>query len=129
MLAQPGDSGRRIEDDLRAVQPERARAFGKMAVVADVDADLGKAQVENRIAQVARPEVEFLPEARGHVRNMRLAVLAEVGSVVLDHRGGVVVDAFLLHLIYRYDQRDMVLARQVLHETDGGPAGNGLGKI
>src|SRR5437868_7488668 len=40
ILRQSRDRGRRIEDDLRAVEPELARALREMAVVADVDADL-----------------------------------------------------------------------------------------
>jgi hypothetical protein len=46
-----------------------------------------------------------------------------------DHGGGVVVDAFLLDLVDRDDQRDVVLARQVLHEADGGAVRDGLGEI
>ena len=81
ILAEAGDGGRRVEDDLRAVQAQAARALGKVAVVADIDADFGEAEVEDRIAEVAGPEVELLPEARRNVRDVRLAVLAEVGAV------------------------------------------------
>src|SRR5690606_38182454 len=40
ILRQPRHRGRRVEDDLGAVQAEGAGAFGKVAVVADVDTDL-----------------------------------------------------------------------------------------
>ncbi len=60
MLRKAGDGGRRVEDDLRAVEPELARALGEVAVVADVDADLGVARLEDRIAEVARLEVVLL---------------------------------------------------------------------
>ena len=78
ILAEAGDGGRGVEDDLGAVQSERARAFGEVAVVADVDADLDEAEVEDGIAEVAGAEVELLPEARRDVRDVGLAVLAEI---------------------------------------------------
>src|SRR5271166_1337772 len=56
VFAQPGDGGRRVEDDLGAVQAQRARTLREMAVVADVDADLDEAQVEDRKAEVAGAE-------------------------------------------------------------------------
>ena len=46
LLRQSRDGGRRIEHDLGAVQPERARALGEVAVVADVDADVGVLRLE-----------------------------------------------------------------------------------
>src|ERR1019366_9831384 len=82
---------RSVEDDLGAVQAQGARAFREMAVVADVDADLDEAEVEDRKAEVAGAEIEFLPEAGSDVRDMSLAVLAEVGAVVVDDGGGVVI--------------------------------------
>ena len=45
VLRQPGDGRRGVEDDLGAVQAERARAFREVAVVADVDADLARRRV------------------------------------------------------------------------------------
>src|SRR5688572_12629755 len=68
ILGQPGDGRGRVQHDLRAVQPEDARPFGEMPVVADVDADLPRGGVEHRVAQVPGAEVELLPEARRHVR-------------------------------------------------------------
>src|ERR1035438_2330149 len=115
VFAQPGYGGRRVEDDLGAVQAERARALREMAVVADVDADLGKAEVEDRNAEVAGAEIKFLPETGSNVRNMSFAVLAEERTVVVDDGGGVVIDAFLFHLVNRNHQGDMQLARQILH--------------
>src|SRR5688572_32270716 len=51
VLRQPGHRGRRIEDDLGAVQPEQASPFGEMAVVADVDADRSE---ERRVGKECR---------------------------------------------------------------------------
>ena len=53
----------------------------------------------------------------------------EVCAVVADHRRGVVVDAFQLHLIDRDDQRDVMLPREVLHELDGRTVRDGLGEV
>lgn len=55
----------RVEDDLRSVcvEPGKAGALGEVSVVADVDADLGEAGLEDRIAEVARLGVELLPES------------------------------------------------------------------
>ena len=78
VFGEAGDRGRRIEDDFGAVQAENARALGKMAVVADVDADSAEARLENGIAGVARREIKFLPEARMAVRDVMLAIFAEI---------------------------------------------------
>src|ERR1017187_10003297 len=95
-----------------------------MAVVADVDADLDKSEVEDGIAEVAGAEIEFLPEAGSHMRDMSFAVLAEERAVVVDHGGGVVIDPFLFHLVNGNDEGDVELARQILHEPDGGAVGD-----
>ena len=47
VLGEAGDGGRGVEDDLGAVQAQAARAFGEVAVVADVDADLARYAVSN----------------------------------------------------------------------------------
>src|SRR3954468_23812652 len=75
-VRQTGLGGRGVEDDLRVVQAELAPALREVPVVADVDADPADRGVEHRVAQVARAEVELLPELR-QVRDVVLAVLAE----------------------------------------------------
>ena len=105
----------RIEDDFRAVQSQRTGPFRKMAVVADIDAHLGEAKIKNRKAQIPRPEIELLPEPGRDVRNVRLAILPEISAVVVNHRRGVVIDAFLLEFVDGNDQRDVMAARLVLH--------------
>src|SRR5436309_850282 len=106
-----------IEHDLRAVEAEESGAFRKVAIVADVHADRGEPRLENGIAQIARFEEELLPESGG-VRNVILAVFAEVGAVRIDHRGRVVVDAGHLALVDRHDHRHLVLLGQLLHVLD-----------
>ena len=118
--------GRRVVDDLRAREPQRAPALGEVPVVADVDADPADGGVPHRPAQVAGPEVELLPEAL-HLRDVVLAVLAEHRAVGVDHRGGVVVVARVLDLEDRHDQHHPGLAGQRLHPLHGGAVGHRLG--
>src|SRR5205823_5611494 len=77
-----GGGADRHEQDLRALQREQARAFRVFAVVADLDADLRAAKIENG-KLVARREIELLVASRsaGQVggqdrRDVRLAVNA-----------------------------------------------------
>src|SRR5437879_806114 len=104
VFRQPARSGARDEHHLGAVEAEGASSLGKVPVVADVHADLADRGFEDGIAQVPRAEVVLLPEALD-VRDMRLAVLAEVGPVGIDHGRGVVVDArgLLVLLVHRHD--------------------------
>src|SRR5579871_98933 len=83
VLAEAGDRGGWIEHDFRAVQAERARPFGEMAVVTDVDPDLAEAEIEHRVAQVAGAEVILFPKTRRHVGDVGFAVLAQVGAILI----------------------------------------------
>src|SRR5207249_4742675 len=56
-----------VEHDLRSGKPQASRPLGKMAVVADVNADLSEAGRKHRIAEIARPEVIFFPKAGLHL--------------------------------------------------------------
>ena len=58
------------------------------------------------------------------MRNVRLAIFAEIFSVGVDDRGGVVVDAGLLFLVDRNNDHHAVLLRHVLHQLDCRPIGN-----
>src|SRR5690349_11006954 len=108
VLREARDRRRRVVDDLGAGEPERARTLGEVAVVADVRADRRVAGLEHRVAEVARLEEVLLPEPAG-LRDVGLAVLAEVRAVGIDDRGGVVVDAGLLALVDRDDHHHLVL--------------------
>src|SRR4029077_13265192 len=94
---------RRVENQIGAVETEGAPALGEVAVVADVHADLADGGVEDRIAAIAGTEVELLPEAV-HVGDVLLAVLAEIGAVGVDDRGGVVVEALANLLVHGQPQ-------------------------
>src|SRR5450432_2124284 len=129
MFAQPGHGCRRIEDDLRAVQPQRPRAFREVPIVANIHPDFDEAQIEHRIPEVPGPEIELLPETRRHVRNVRFAVLPKVSAVIVDHRGRVVIYARLLHLVNRHDDRHAMFPGQILHQLYGGPVRDTLREI
>ena len=95
-----------------------------MPVVADVDADPADRGVEHRVAEVARAEVELLPELR-QVRDVVLAVLAEQRAVGVDDRGGVVVLALVLDLVDRqHDDQAQFLGQRL--EPLGRRAGDRL---
>ena len=116
---------RRVEHDLRAGEAERPPALREVPVVADVHADPADRGVEHRVAEVARAEVELLPEAL-HLRDVGLAVLAEVLAVGVDHRRGVVEHAGLLLLVHRQDHHHAELGGERL-EPLGGRARDRLG--
>src|SRR6202050_1860737 len=126
VLGQAAACRRRVEHDPGAGQAERPPALGEVPVVADVHADPADRGVEDRVAEVARPEVELLPEALD-LRDVGLAVLAEVAAVRVDHRGGVVVDAGVLLLVHRRDDHDAVPAGHVLQQRGRRTPGDLLG--
>src|SRR5262249_46225541 len=72
ILGEPGHRRRRVEDDLRAVEAENPRAFRKVAVVADVDADLADRRLKHRVPGIPGAEVVLLPEARRDLRDVVL---------------------------------------------------------
>ena len=128
VLGQAARGRARDEHDLGAVEAERPGAFGEVAVVADVHADLADRGLEDRVAEVARPEVELLPEPLD-VRDVGLAVLAEVRPVRVDHGGRVVVDArgLLVLLVHRGDDDHAGLLGEVLHPLGRRSVGDVLG--
>src|ERR1700723_941725 len=95
-----------------------------MPVVADVDADLGEAQVENRVPEIARAKIELFPKTRRDVWDMRLAVLAEIRAIVLNDGGGVVKDPFLFDFVHGYDHCDAKRFGERSHESHGGSIGD-----
>src|SRR5215813_4353888 len=105
-----------IKYDLGSIQSENARALGEMAVVADVDPNPSIARLEDEITRIARREIELLPESRSHLRNVMLPVFPEIGSVGVDNRGSVEVQACHLFFVYRNDDNHLVLRGALLHQ-------------
>src|SRR6185312_11375292 len=77
ILRKTGDRRRRVDDIFGAVEGEGPPAFGKMPVVADIDAELAVGGLEHRPTRIAGLKKEFFVEA-GDLRNVGLAVLAEI---------------------------------------------------
>jgi len=80
IFGEAGDSSGRIVDNFSAVEAQAARAFGEVTIVADVNADAGVTCFENRITCVAGREIKLFPEARVAMRDVMLAIFAEVTS-------------------------------------------------
>src|SRR5882762_7346225 len=129
IFGEAGDSSRRVVDDFRAVEAEDSRAFRKVAVVADVHADTGITSLEDRVAGVSRREVKLFPETRMAMRNVVLAVFAEIAAVGVDDRGGVEVDAGHLDLVDRDDEHHLMFFRELLHQRDRGAVRDALGQF
>src|SRR5258708_2279116 len=129
IFGEAGDGGRRVVDNFRAVQPEDARAFGKMAVVANVNTDASVTSLKNGIAGVPRREVKLFPEARMAVGNVVLAVFAQITAVGVNDRGGVEINAGHLDFVDRDDEDHLVLLSKLLHGCDGGTVGDFLGEL
>ena len=100
----------------------------EVAVVADVDADLSIFRLEHWVAEVARPEIELLPEPFD-LRDMGLAVFTQIRAVGVNHGGSVVVDSALLLLIERHNQRHVMLLGDLLHAPGRRPVGHWLGEV
>ncbi len=99
-----------------------------MPVVADVHTDLAHGGVEHGPADVARPEVELLPEPFD-LGDVVLAVLAEVGAVGVDHGCGVVEEAGLLSLVHRQHHHHAELLGQRREPLHGRAVGHRFGVV
>src|SRR5438128_1357033 len=87
----PAD-GRRIQQDIRAMQGRKSRGFGKPLVPANADADSGVARLPGAEAKVAGREIKFFVEQRV-VRDVHLAIAAGQRTVRVNDRGRVMVNA------------------------------------
>jgi len=59
VLAEAGDGGGGVEHDFGAGEAKGARAFGEVAVVADVDADLDEAEIEDGVTEIPGAEKQI----------------------------------------------------------------------
>ena len=118
VFRQPRHGGRGVDDVFRPVQRQRPPAFGKVAVVADIDPELAIGGLEHRVIRGPRLEEELLPEP-GDMRDMGLAVFAKVGAVGVDHGGGVVIDPGHRLFIDRHHDHHGILFRIFLHQPGG----------
>ena len=100
--------------------------FRKMAVVANVNADASILCLKHGIAQIARSEIKLFPESGMAVRDVMLAVFAEIAAIGVDHRGGVEINAGHLLLVNR-DHNDHAMFRgEFLHHAHRRTIGHAL---
>src|SRR5206468_4938171 len=128
-LGEASDGSGRVVNDVRAVKAEDARALGEVAVVANVHADAGVTGLEDGVAGVSGREIKLLPKARVTMRNVVLAVFAEVTAVGVDDRGSVEVNAGHFHFVNGDDEDHLVLFGEFLHQRDGGSIGDAFGQF
>src|SRR5262249_50845026 len=93
----------------------------EVPVVADVDADARVLRIESRKSQIARREIELLPEAGQAMRDVSLAILAKIPPVSVNHRRGVVINAGHLLFINWRDDHHPVLFGDLAHQLSRGP--------
>ena len=125
VLRKTARSCRGIKDDLSTIEAECTPAFGKMSVVADVNADLANRRVENRIATITWAEVELLPKATD-MRDVMLAVLTKISAICINNSRGIVENTWLLFFIH-WQHHDHVQFFGQFLKSLGGRAGDGLG--
>ncbi len=100
----PPDGGR-IKENLGALKRRQSRGFRIPLVPADQDPDAGVAGAPGPEAEVARGEIELLVIERV-VRDVHFPVQAQQRAVGVDHRRGIVVQAFGAFLEERGDNHN-----------------------
>src|SRR5579863_5326985 len=129
IFREAGHCGRGIKDDFGAIESENARAFGKVPVVTDVNADAGVFGFENRVAEITGREIKLFPEAGMAVRDMVLAILAEIAAIGVDDGGRIEIDTRHVFFVDGNDDHHLVFGGDFLHELRGGAIGNALDKF
>src|SRR5690606_28816293 len=92
LLRRAPAAGGGVEEDPRAAHGREPRRFRVPLVPADQHTDPAELRVPRAKAEIAGGEVEFLVESR-IVRDVHLAVLAEIAAVGVENGGGVVVES------------------------------------
>src|SRR5579863_1466341 len=100
-----------------------------MAVVTYIDADSSVLCFEDRIAEIARCEIKLLPESRVTVRDMVLAILAQIAPVSVDHRRGVEINSGHLFFVNRNHNHHAMFSCDFLHHAYRRAIGNALGEF
>ena len=121
----PDGSG--IHEDLGAFQCGQAGSLGKPLVPADQNAHFQAGCFEYLDAEISGREVELF-EVERIVRDVHLAILAQVALFGINDARGVVVHAFRAFLEQAQDEGDAQLLGELL-EVLRCRAGNGLGQV
>src|SRR5690606_23106230 len=123
LLRMPTDRGR-IDEQLGTLHRGEARGFGIPLVPADEHTELGGLRMPNFVAEIAGREVILLVVPR-IVRDVHLAVLAEVTALAVEHRSRIVINARGTLLEQARDERDIELGGK-LTERLGARARDGF---
>eukprot|EP00754_Rhynchopus_humris_P035683 Rhum_TRINITY_DN17235_c0_g1::Rhum_TRINITY_DN17235_c0_g1_i1::g.165477::m.165477 len=118
-LGQGADGGRRVEDNLSAVETEDVPVERVVAPVADVDGNLPEGCLEHGVARVALAVVRRFVEV-AHTRDVVLPVLSDVVAVVADHHGRVPNHSAVLQVAFedRRHNHHVVLLREARDEVE-----------
>src|ERR1017187_9131006 len=129
VFAEACHRGAGIEDDLGAVESEKPPAFGEVTVIAGINAHFANGGLKYGIAEVAGLEVKLLPEAGLAMRDVVLAILAEILAIGIDDGGRVVVGARGFFLVHGDDDHHPVLLRESLHQFCRRTVRDSLGRL
>ena len=121
----PADRGR-IKQNLRAAQRGQSRRFRIPLVPANADADFPVRRRPGLKPEIARREIKLLV-IRGIIRDVHLAILAQVLPIGVDDGGGVVINAGRAFLEKRRDDHDAGFPRDFLQLSRRRP-GNFFGQ-
>src|ERR1035441_8350844 len=89
VFAESCHCGAGIEDDLGAVESEEPPAFGEVTIIAGINTHFANRGLKHGITEVAGLEVKLLPEAGLAVRDVVLAIFAEIFAIGIDDGGRV----------------------------------------
>src|SRR5215472_16040907 len=115
VLGEAGDGGGRVVNNFSAVEAKDAGTFREVAVVTNVHADAGITRLKYGITGVSGGEVKFFPETGVAMRYVVLAVFAQIASVSVDDRGGVVINTGHFDFVDRHNKRHLKFFREFLH--------------
>ncbi len=118
----------RVENDLCSGEAERPPSLGEVSVITDIHADSTNGRIENGIAEIARLEVELLPEPFD-LRNVHLAVDPEKFSIVVDDSRSVVEGSFVDTFVDGHDQHHPRFPGESDHPLNGRAVRDLLGLV
>src|SRR5215471_17176487 len=129
VLGQSGYRSRWVEDNLSPIQPQDSGAFREMPVITDIHTHARILGLKDRIAKVSGREVKLFPESGMAVRNVVLAVFAQIAAVGVDDCRRVEVHTGHVLFVNRNNHHHFVLRRNLLHESNRRPFGNRFGQL
>src|SRR5579862_5501472 len=126
ILRESGNSRRRIEYDLRAIQAEDSRAFREVTVIANINADSRVLCFKHWIAEIAGCEIKLLPKSGMTMRNVVLAIFAKIPAVGVDYRSCIEIHARHLFFVDGNHNHHAMFRGDFLHQLSRRPVGHAL---